>query len=142
MMRELAKAAADPDESIRELIIATGKTIPDEHQNIEYAKSIRILRNADFLPCRSPRGKLMFQPLVGTFFIFDDQEYSKLFADRLCTIDFSYQELTSLHKLFRLLGLQDHYLSRHVKVKTVEGQTSLSQSLTRQLRDCAYALSW
>ena len=78
------------------------------------------------------------------FFVIDHERFAMAFGNRVNFLNFTYSELTSLHPLFQVLGLDHRYLSRHVETETMisEGASYLSPDLTSHFRQRAYALSW
>lgn len=142
MMEELAKAAVNPSEDIRDLILHTALVLSPQSSRRDLQDSIDSLQKAHFLPCKTPDGMRKYLGLSDNFFVLDDVRYREAFIDRITTLDFTYQEHTKLHRLFSLLGLNERFLTRHVKQKTAEGDAVLDEHFTEWFHNCAYAFSW
>ena len=84
----------------------------------------------------------MFRSLEESFFIVDNKYYAENFGGKLVLLDFTYEQLNSLHELFRILCLDDRYLARHVRRETSAETLTVDNALTHQFRQCAYAISW
>jgi hypothetical protein len=144
MMEQLAEAAnkslKNPDE-IKRLMLSTSELLDVNSKSSQFGKSMEILQRSKYLPCKSPSGD-MFRSSKETFFIVDNKYYAEIFSDKLVLLDFAYEQLIFLHELFRILRLDDHYLSRHVRRETSADTSTLDNALTHQFRQCAYAISW
>jgi hypothetical protein len=144
MMRELATAAQSRSktiDSIKSLMLAVSGVLSHDSKASEFWTSIETLEQCKYLPCRC-FGTKEFQSKSQVFFIVDNESYANDFEEQLIVLDFTYQELNSLHNVIKLLGLDDHYLTWHVDTETTTGGAEEHQSLTAQFRECAYPLSW
>jgi hypothetical protein len=144
MMKQLAAATSKPTKDIDEikaLMLSTSELLGADSQSAKYKTSTETLRKWSYLPCKLPSGNV-FRSLKETFFIVDHEYYAEKFKGRLVLLDFTYEQLTSLHDLFRLLRLDDHYLARHVRRETSVETSTFDDILTQQFRQCAYAISW
>ena len=144
MMKQLAAAAAKPSKNadeIKRLMLSASELLGVNSQSSQFGTSIDILRKSKYLPCKSPSGPV-FRSMEETFFIVDNKNYAEKFSGKLVLLDFAYEQLISLHELFRILRLDDHYLARHVRRETSAGASTVDNALTRQFRQCAYAISW
>lgn len=145
IMDELAKEASQPilDESrIRSLMLSAGDMLGFNSETSKFHSSIGILQQHAFMPCKSPTGKSEFLALDDTFLVVDNVEFAEAFEGKLQLLEFTYEELNSLHTLLRLLLLEDRYLSRNVTLETHEGNSTFHGGLTQQFQECAYAFSW
>ena len=123
-------------------MLATGTVLgPNEDVRLE-EDILEQLRDSRFWPCLSPQLEKYYCDCKDVFYIADHPEYRAMFEGKISVLDFSYEELTSLHTLFRLLGIQDRYLSSHVESVTEEVDPRINEALTTRLRQCAYAISW
>ena len=84
----------------------------------------------------------MFRSLEETFFIVDNKYYAEKFSGKLILLDFTYEQLNFLHALFRILRLDDRYLTRNVRRETSAETSTVDNALTYHFRQCAYAISW
>ncbi|KAJ9605358.1 hypothetical protein H2200_010015 [Cladophialophora chaetospira] len=144
MMKQLASAAKSRSktiENIKTLMLAVSELLDASSNASDFKKSMEILDECDYLPCRSTAGATEFRSRSQSFFIIDNETYAGEFGDRLVMLDFTYEQLNSLHYLIQLLGLDDHYLARHVKSETSPGDSTEDDILTVQFRQCAYAIS-
>ncbi len=103
---------------------------------------MEILQQSKYLPYKSPSGHDMFCSSEETFFIVDNKYYGEKFSGKLILLDFTYEQLILLHELFRILRLDDRYLTRHVRRETSAETSTVDNALTHQFRQCAYAISW
>ena len=129
-------------EDIRSLMITIGAVLgPMAHAN-EDLPDITQLRSARFLPCLSAQSQHCYKSCQDEIYVADDPAYRKAFEGKICVLDFSYEDLTALHPLLRLLGLRDRYLSDHVESLMEEVEPQINEDLTARFRLCAYAISW
>ena len=146
LMKQLAIAAARPQKDaneIKKLMISTSQSLSPDTRSSEVEKSVDFLLQSHFLPCRTPHtGDIIFRTASETFFILDNKYYGEKFSGEIFMLDFTYEELISLHELFRVLRLDNHYLSRHVSPETTAEGLEGDDSLTAQFQQCAYAISW
>lgn len=145
MMKELAATASKPIKSaevIKRLMSSTSKLLNINSDVSKFDKSIEILQQHKFLPCRACSGQTEFRSISEVFFIMDNQHYAEKFAGKLVVLDISYEELNSLHQLFRILRLDDRYVTRHVREETSALSSEVDDVLTEQFRQCVYAISW
>lgn len=146
MMKQLATAAARPQKDVNEikkLMLSTSQSLSSDNRMSEVEKSVETLLQSQFLPCQSPQGgEIEFRTASETFFILDNQYYGEKFSGKVFMLDFTYEQLISLHELFRVLRLDDHYLTRHVSRETSADGVERNDLLTEQFRQCAYAISW
>jgi hypothetical protein len=144
MMKQLAAAAAKPlknADEIKRLMLSTSELLDSNSKSSQFGSSMDTLKQSEYLPCKSPSGHT-FCSMEETFFIVDNKYYAENFSNRLVLLDFSYEKLSSLHELFRILRLDDHYLARHVRRETSAETSTIDNTLTYQFRQCAYAISW
>jgi hypothetical protein len=144
MMKQLAAAAAKPvknADDIKRLMLSASELLDFNSKSSQFGTSIEILKQSKYLPCKSPSGH-MFCLLEETFFIVDNKYYAEKFSSKLVLLDFTYEQLTSLHELFRILRLDNRYLARHVRRETSAETSAIDDALTYQFRQCAYAISW
>jgi hypothetical protein len=145
MMKQLAATAANPSKNaheIRRLMLSASELLDVNSQSSQFGRSIEILQQSKYLPCKSPSGHDMFRSLGETFFIVDNKYYAEKFSGKLILLDFTYEQLIFLHELFRILRLDDRYLARHVRRETSAETSTVDSALTHQFRQCAYAISW
>lgn len=145
MMDQLAEAAAKQSKSADEIkrLMLSASTLLSPNTNMsEIQMSIEVLQQSKYLPCRSLTGGIHFCSAKDTFFILDNKFFGRMFEGKLVMLDCTYEELNSLHELFRILRLDDHYLARHVSEETSAESSDMSDMLTDEFRECAYAISW
>jgi hypothetical protein len=145
MMKQLANAAKSRTktiENIKSLMLAVSELLGVSTNASNFRSSMEILDECKYLPCRTTGGAGEFRSRSQAFFIVDNGDYANEFGDRLVMLDFTYEQLNSLHNLIQLLGLDDHYLARHVHHKTSADNSTEDDTLTAQFRKCAYAISW
>ena len=145
MMKQLADAAANPSKNadeIKRLMLSASELLGVNSQSSQFGTSIDILQQSKYLPCKPPYGPVKFRSPEETFFIVDNKNYAEKFSGKLVLLDFTYEQLISLHELFRILRLDDHYLARHVRRETSAETSTVDNALTLQFRQCAYAISW
>jgi hypothetical protein len=146
MMKQLATAAARPHKDANEfkkLMLSTSQSLGADNRLSEVEKSVESLLQCQFLPCKAPQtGDIVFRTASETFFILDNQYYGEKFSGKIFMLDFTYEQLISLHELFRVLRLDDHYLTRHVGNETSADGLECNDLLTEQFQQCAYAISW
>lgn len=145
MMNELATAAAKEVKTVDEiknLMFSTTELLDVNSASSNFEKAMKILETSSFLPYKSSSGVDLFCSPKDTFFIVDNKNYAEKFKDQLPLLDFTYEQLFSLHDLFRILRVDDRYLTRHVQHETSIETSVLDVDLTEQFRQCAYAISW
>lgn len=145
MMEQLAKTAKSRTktaENVKALMLAVSELLDRSSNRSDFRSSMEALDECSYLPCRLAGGTTEFRSRSQTFFIVDSENYAVEFGDQLVMLDFSYEQLNSLHILIQILGLDDHYLARHVNSQTTTGASQQSDVLTTQFRQCAYAFSW
>ncbi len=144
MMQQLAKAAKNPAktvQNIKRLMLAVSELLDVSSKKSDFRNSIEILDECRYLPCRTTAaGSVEFRSRSQAFFIVDNENYANEFGDQLITLDFTYEQLNSLQYLIQLLGLDDHYLARHVESETSPGVSTENDALTAQFQQCAYAV--
>jgi hypothetical protein len=145
LMKELAAAASRQSkdvENIKRLMLAASQKLDGRSPPDRYGNSLEILEANKFLPCTLPNGGMVFCTTEDAFFIVDNQSYGIKFQRKLLLLDFSYEQLNSLHELFCILRIDDRYLQRHVDLETVSETSSIHDGMTKDIRQCAYPISW
>lgn len=145
MMKQLAAAAKNrvkTADNIKKLMLAVSELLDTGNNGSQFRSSMEVLDECAYLPCRSIAGTCEFRSKSQSFFITDNETYANEFGDQLVMLDFTYEQVNSLHKLIRLLGLDDHYLARHVHLETSARISTPNDTLMAQFRDCAYPISW
>lgn len=145
LMKQLASAASKQVKvaaDIKTLMISASEMLDISSEPSKFRHSIEVLEGSTFLPCVSASGQNMFCSPDDTFFIVDNEFYGSRFRGELMLLDFTYEQLNSLHELFRILRLDNRYLQRHVEIETTAGMSNVDEILTHQLRQCAYPISW
>ena len=145
MMEQLAKAASKAQKDaneIKKLMCSASELLDANSQDSHFEKSLGLLQRSSYLPCKLPTGGKEYRSEKDTFFIVDNEYYANKFDGRLILLDFTYGELTILHDLFRILRLDDRYLSRYVRYETSARTSAVDEMLTEQFRQCAYPISW
>jgi hypothetical protein len=145
LLKALARASEpsqSPDgEKTKSIMMSAGQILAAD-QNTEGLKDIlQDLKKNRYLPIRRDQG-WTFAKASANYFVVDHERYGSAFRGKLSLLDFTYAELTSLHSLFQLLGLEHRYLSRHVDTETIVNTSYSSSDLASHLRHRAYALSW
>ena len=144
MMRQLANAAKKADKSsadLKSLMLSASQLLDTTSDSSKFASSIKALEETKWLPCISSSGAL-FCSMEELFFIVDNADYANMFRGKLVLLDFSYEQLSFLHELLRVLDLLHRYLGRHVSRQTFADSSVVDIPLTEQFRQCAYPLSW
>ncbi len=145
MMKQLAAAAksnAKTADNVKNLMLAVSELLEPGDNGAQLRNSMEILDECAYLPCRSTAGTTEFRSRTQSFFIVDNETYANEFGDQLIMLDFTYEQVNSLHKLIQLLGLDDHYLTRHVQPETSARVSAPSDTFMAQFHECAYAISW
>ncbi|KIW72175.1 hypothetical protein, variant [Phialophora macrospora] len=137
--RTAKKTSPDTDE-VKRIMLAMGELLASDCEVEINEEKLRSLRQTAFLPVRGPGGLRLFS-LDQAFAINDHQRYGQLFQNKAKIVDFGHEEMTSLHPLFELLGLEGCYLSNLVRPDTTVDQSTPNQALENHIRDRAYALS-
>ncbi|KIW23153.1 uncharacterized protein PV07_11373 [Cladophialophora immunda] len=144
MMKQLATAAKSNTKTvdgIQKLMLAVSELLDRGSNGSQFRSSMEVLDECAYLPCRSISGATEFRSKSQTFFIVDDEMYARAFKDKLVMLDFTYEQVNSLHDLIRLLGLDNHYLARHVQLKTSALVSTPSYTLMARFHECAYPIS-
>jgi hypothetical protein len=144
MMKQLAAAAAKPlkdADEIKRLMLSASELLDINSQSSQFGKATEILQQSKYLPCKSPSGHI-FRSLEESFYIVDNKYYAEKFDGKLVLLDFTYEQLIFLHELFRILRLDHHCLTRHVRRETSAETSTVDNPLTHQFHQCAYAISW
>ena len=144
LLQELGRAAknTNPDfDEIKRLMLATSQLLAADDKMTINEEQLRNLKQTPFLPVSGPDG-LSLVLMDQAFAINDHKRYGELFKNKVTIVDFGHEEMTSLHPLFELLELEDHYLSSLVWPDTTVKESIPNQALERYIRDRAYALSW
>lgn len=145
MMKQLAAAAKSNRknlDNIKNLMLAASELLDMGSNGSQFRSSMEVLDECAYLPCISTAGATEFRSKSQSFFIVDNETYANEFGGKLVMLDFTYEQVNSLHKLIRLLGLDDHYLARHVHLETSAGVSTPSDTLMTQFHECAYPISW
>lgn len=146
MLQELLKAAnLQKVSEIKEIMCAVGSMLYSEEDLNKFKSSFRELKTCEFLPILNTNGGWSLEaPKRPTeeFLIIDHERYGAAFKDKVRFLDFSHDELTSLHPLFKALDLESRYLSGLVETKTTVGKSKKSENLSNDLRQRAFAISW
>ena len=147
ILEELTKASITVDSEVewtahRELLLNAGTMFTDDCNVKSLGNIVDALREKQFLPCRLGDVKKRLCAADDDFYIADSNRYEESFAGKLYMLDYSYQELTTLHGLLGLVDVAHRYLSKSVEIIAAEGDSVRSPLLTKQFRECAYALSW
>ena len=143
MIKELARAASKRQKNINEiknLMLSASELLDVNSKSSDFRVSMESLEESKFLPCKLISGNLELRSVAEQFFIVD-KECHAVFNGQLIILDFTYEQLNSLHDLFRILRLDNRYLSRHVSPETSADTSSEDDILTEQFRQCAYAIS-
>lgn len=145
MLQQLAKISRSKNKSsteIKKLMLSASTLLRSEPDSSQFEGSLEILKDSNYLPCKLESGVIDFRKATDTFFIANNQYHANLFDGRLVMLDFNYEELNSLHELLQILKLDDHYISRHVRLETSADSSVVDNALTSRFRQCAYAISW
>lgn len=145
LMDELAKEAlhsAKNNDRLKSLMLSTAGMLNAKSEVSKFHGSLAVLQQAEFLPCRLPDETSEHLALDDAFFIVDNLEIADAFRGKLTFLDFTYEELNTLHTLLKLLQLESRYLSKNISFERDEGDSILDAGMTQQVQQCAYALSW
>jgi hypothetical protein len=145
MMKQLAAAAKSNTKTvddIKKLMLAVSELLDMGSNGSQFRSSMEVLDECAYLPCRSIARATEFRSKSQSFFIVDNETYANEFGDKLVMLDFTYEQVNSLHNLIRLLGLDDHYLARHVQSETSARVSTPSDTLMAQFHECVYPISW
>lgn len=145
MMKQLAAAAKTRTKTannIKKLMLAVSELLDAGSNGSQFRTSMELLDECAYLPCVSTTGTTEFRSKSQSFFIDDNETYAEEFRGQLVMLDFTYEQVNSLHNLIRLLGLDDHYLARHVRLDTSAVNSTPSDARMVQFRECAYPISW
>lgn len=141
---KVTETGATPDGvEVKALMINIGQVLTVDRPSQDVRATLQDLRQNRYLPVRRGEGWVFSKP-SGNFFIVDHERFAAAFTESVNLLDFTYPELSSLHPLFQVLGLEHRYLSQHIETETVvsEGTSDVSPDLTSHFRQRAYALSW
>lgn len=144
LLQELGRTAerTSPDvDEVKRIILTVGELLASDPEVEVNEKQLRNLEKTTFLPVRGPNGLELFS-VDQAFAINDHQRYGQLFANQAKILDFGHEKMTSLYTLFKLLNLEDRFLSGLVVPKTTVDKSTAHEALGHYIRDRAYALSW
>jgi hypothetical protein len=134
---------ANPDlDEARRILFALGQVLAASSQSTLSDKSMNLLSRTTCFPIRGPTGKRLVSCYDGCYSINDHQRYGDQFLYEIETLDFSCEDLTSLHPLFQRLESEDLYLSATVTTSTTVEKSRKNDDLTDHMRGLSYALSW
>ncbi|KAL2441686.1 hypothetical protein ABEF95_016087 [Exophiala dermatitidis] len=143
LLQELGRTAerTSPDvDEVKRIILTVGELLASDPEVAVNEKQLRNLEKTTFLPVRGPNGLELFS-VDQAFAINDHQRYGQLFANQAKILDFGHEKMTSLYTLFKLLNLEDRFLSGLVVPKTTVDKSTAHEALGHYIRDRAYALS-
>ncbi|KAJ4530448.1 hypothetical protein HRR80_007443 [Exophiala dermatitidis] len=143
LLQELGRTAerTSPDvDEVKRIILTVGELLASDPEVEVNEKQLRNLEKTTFLPVRGPNGLELFS-VDQAFAINDHQRYGQLFANQAKILDFGHEKMTSLYTLFKLLNLEDRFLSGLVVPKTTVDKSTAHEALGHYIRDRAYALS-
>ena len=137
----LSKRSVPDFQEARRIVLALGQILATQSKSTLTDKSLATLKKSALFPARGPNGRSLVSH-GDDFYINDHKRYGNLFLDKLDILDFDYEDLTSLHPLFQLLKLEDHYISSLVEARTTVEDYRRNDELTNHFRGLSYALSW
>ncbi|KAL2441693.1 hypothetical protein ABEF95_016142 [Exophiala dermatitidis] len=143
LLQELGRTAEKPSpdvDEVKRIILTVGELLASDPEVEVNEKQLRNLEKTAFLPVRGPKGLDLFS-VDQAFAINDHQRYGQLFENQAKILDFGHEKMTSLYPLFKLLDLEDRFLSGLVVPKTTVDQSTAHEALGYYIRDRAYALS-
>ena len=132
-----------PDrEEVKGIMMNAGQIIATKSDLASVGEELLLrLSECCYLPVTRTTGN-GFVKKDANFFIVDHERFGNAFKGKVDLLDFTYEELTSLHPFFHTLDLGNRYLSAHVKSETEVKNSRGSQDLTDHFQQRAYALSW
>jgi hypothetical protein len=129
--------------SIKERLIGVGLMFAKAGISEEDESALEALSKVKFLPKKVADGTSVLVAITDEFAIPDHQRYYDALEAHNVLLDFDVADVQILHVLFETLGLEDRYLSMAVKEISTTGIDCIQDStLSRQLREKAYALYW
>jgi hypothetical protein len=144
LAKELAKtskaSSLDIDE-LKRIILVLGQILAADPAAKVTNEHLDNLRKAAFLPVRE-QDVCKLKNINADFCINDHKRYGDAFRGKARMLDFDYEDLTSLHPLFKLLTIENKYISGLVEAHTTVESFCESRDLTKHLRERAYAFSW
>ena len=147
LMEQLVRVSSPgntPDgQEVKAIMMNAGQILATDPSSEAIRPILPDLRRNRYLPVH--RGDTwLFMKTSESFFIVDHERYATAFGGKINLLDFDYAEMTSLHPLFQVLGLEHRYLSRNVETETVvsEAASNLPCDFTPYFQQRAYALSW
>jgi len=129
-LQELERTANKNSPNIDEVkrIILTPSEFLASDPEVEVNKErLSSLEQTTVLPVRGPDGLELFS-VDQAFTTNDHQRYGQLFENQVEVLDFGHEEMTSLYPLFKLLDLEDRFLSALVEPKNNRGQVNRPSS--------------
>lgn len=103
MMKQLATAASKAtkrSDEIKSLMFSTSELLSVNSKGSHFVPSTDVLKQSVYLPCKSPSGQPMLCSPDESSLIVDSESYANKFGRELILLDFTYEELNSLHALF------------------------------------------
>jgi hypothetical protein len=129
--------------NIKERLIGVGLMFAKAGISEEDESALEALSKVKFLPKKVADGTSVLVAITDEFAIPDHQRYYDALEAHNVLLDFEVADVQILHVLFETLGLEDRYLSMAVKEISTTGIDCIQDStLSRQLREKAYALYW
>ena len=128
-------------QEIKRIMLAIGQMLASDASAQLKQETLQSLRRTHFLPVRNGT-EILFETPKADFCINDHERYGKGFEGKIKMLDFSYEDLTSLHPLFRCLSITSRYISGLVDTETTVNNFKESRYLTQHLQERAYAFSW
>jgi hypothetical protein len=144
LTEELISYSRNPNKDpqrIKQIILAIGQMLAADPSSQIKQESLHSLRKSRFLPVRNGN-EILFETPKADFCINDHERYGKFFQSRIKMLDFSYEDLTSLHPLFQCLLITNRYISGLVDTETTVNHFEESEYLTHHFHQRAYAFSW
>jgi hypothetical protein len=145
LIKELVNMAKrdSPDvDELKKVMMAAAAMLSQDRPDVKFERNLRALKECKFLPVKELNNKKRLEDTAGDFFIIDHERFGSAFQNKVALLDFSHEELTTLHPFFRILDLEHRYLSRNVEPQTTARTSIENQKLTLDFRQRAYALSW
>jgi hypothetical protein len=106
-----------------------------------HSSAVARLANCIMFPVRRADGSMDWTNSHADFAIVNRKEYGEAFRDRIKTLNFTIEEVRACQSLLEALNLGSKFLSELVTEETTITDGREKRSLTRQLRERAYALS-
>lgn len=135
------QSSKDRDE-IKKIIRMIGHELTSKGSVDDLRDAITELRAVSFLPVVGMDASPTYETPRGSFYVADNERYAAAFEGKVKILDFTYEELNSLHRFLDRLSLQGRYLSNHVRTSTEAENPTRSERLTKHLQQRSYALSW